>query len=104
MTLQATLIPVGARLVRSYWAVPTHYSSGDEYPSREAALVAAIEKGRTHPNNRVTIDLRWSMEWEATAENRSSGTDTVAERFTYDNIAVAEEALARLRKFAPENR
>lgn len=103
MSIQATLIPVGARLDRAYWAVPTTYTSGSEHETRREALVTAIERGEKHPNNRVVIDLRWSMTWEATPGNPSVGTDTVAERFTYDNLAVAKEALARLDKFAPES-
>jgi hypothetical protein len=111
----AKLIPAGAVLRDAYWAVPTSYTTGDRFDSHGDALADAIERKREavrrHAERdsselgvplpeRITVDLRWSMEWEPDADNPSSGLDFVAHRFEYDDIAAAQDALDRLVKVA----
>lgn len=80
-----SLIPVGATLTRSYYAVPTHYGPGTEHASFTDALEAAVarydETGRTLDTRvEVTVDLRWLMTYPA--GGTISSTDLVVERIT----------------------
>lgn len=94
-------IPAGARVTRSYWAIPTYYGTGSEHATEIEALEVAIARGEAHPGNTVTIDLRWSMSWERHSDaNPSVGQDFVASRSTYASLAEAKEALERLRRFS----
>lgn len=110
----AKMIPAGATLKDAYWALPTAYTSGDRFDTHGDALAAGIankiasvqrHNARTDGGagvplpERITVDLRWSMAWEPTAQNPSSGSDFVAARFEYEGIAAAEKALAMLSKF-----
>lgn len=109
----ATLIPVGATIERAYWAVPTHYSAGSEYPTEVEAIEAAIAAWETsdaahaafHGPNRLplpqnlTVDLRWSLKWEPShTTSHTSGTDTVIRRTHYASVAEAREHVARITK------
>lgn len=104
------MIPVGARLDDVYWALPTTYSPGDRFESESAAISEGIARKRTQlarPDSEFipesfTVDLRWTLSWESAARNPASGTDIVAARHTYKTLAEAEEHLARIRKFTPE--
>ena len=107
----ATLIPVGATITAATWNVPTSYTEGFAFDTRELALIFAINQmvsavevhntfyaqrsGVTIPlPERITIDLRWTLSYPGGSEN------LVAQRTEYATIADAREALALFRKFA----
>lgn len=108
--MNATQIPVGARLTRAYWTVPAHYAISPAYTSQADALVAAIAQRRTeveasrerygdtyhHPET-VWVMLRWYLDYSDIA-GKGGGLDLEAERFEYDTLADADAALARLQK------
>lgn len=90
----------GATVTRIYWAVPTAYSPGDEYPSRTEALEAAIATTKhavttsVYVPERVTFDERWTF-----ANPKGGGIDLVIQRTTYETIAEAERMLVLAKKY-----
>lgn len=91
-----SLVPVGSKIARRYYTIPTHYTVGDEFESWDAAVVEArgryetvlaefIERG-TAPTREgcanvakaaVQVALRWTIEYPD-----GGGLDTEIERFT----------------------
>lgn len=98
-------IPVGARVDRAYYAVPTYYDRGDEFATEIEAMEDAIAKANEAAIGRdrdvqVTIDLRWSMSWSTSDSPRRMNQDFVVERTTYKNIGDAQIALDRRKRFS----
>ena len=96
------MIPAGAVVERVYWAVPTLYTGGEEFDTETAAMKHAIDTATT--SSRVTIDMRWKMSWEPSADNPSVGQDFVVERTTYATVDFARIALARRIKYSQESK
>ena len=106
----ATLVPVGTTITAATWNVPTSYTEGVAFDTRELALIFAINEmvSAVEVHNefhfskpffvrlpeRITIDLRWTLSYPGGSEN------LVAQRTEYASIADAREALALFRKFA----
>lgn len=96
------MIPAGAVVERVYWAVPTLYTSGEEFDTEIAAMEHAIANAK--PSARVTIDMRWKMSWEPSADHPSAGQDFVVDRTTYATVDFARIALARRIKYSQESK
>jgi len=112
----ATLIPVGAQIAESYFAVPDTYTKGPRHESRVEALRSAIHDMQRLVDRhnalyaadvgtprfvplpeRITIDLRWKLTWSHDpGTGTSGGMDLIAERTVYDSIADAQAALDRI--------
>ena len=107
----ARMIPAGTTVDEVYWALPTSYSTGDRFDSEEAALEAGIARKRQELAGRpcssilverFSVDLRWTVSWPMGGD-RSSGSDFVVDRRTYDSLGDAVEHLARIRRVAGLN-
>ena len=85
----------GAMVTRIYWAVPTHYTTGEEFESRTEALRAAIAD-----TERAMATSEFAPEWVIFDERwkfknlDGLGLDTVIERTTYDTLAEAKRMLS----------
>ncbi len=106
----ARTIPAGARVDRSYWALPTAYSIGDEFSTEEQALSVGIDRMRAavagHQGGgvplpeRFEVDLRWTLSWARSADAPAGGMDIVVSRRTYESVAEAEQHLSLIRRHA----
>lgn len=107
---QAATVPVGASITRVYFCEPGVGSPArrGEFETHRDALAVAIEaktealaaqpKDGLLPET-ITIDVRWVMSYP-TGSGPTSGTDTLAERYTYDTVADAQAHLGRIDKYA----
>lgn len=110
----APRIPIGATVARAYWAVPTSYTAGSEYPTEVEAIRAAIarweDRDAAHAAEygperipfpqRLTVDLRWHMVWPPAPGVPTSGIDATVYRTVYENVAEAREHVTRIEKYA----
>lgn len=107
----AAAIPVGAMLDAITWNVPTSYTIGIAFDTRELALIHAINKKKAavalhnefYANSsgsfvllpeRITIDLRWTFRFDG------GGLDVPIQRTEYATIVDAEESLALIQQYA----
>lgn len=111
----SVLTPIGSIIERAYWSAPHGYvNPGPEYATELEALEAAVERmkgevARYELNQgsywakevplpeRITIDLRWFIRYP---QPKGGGVDAVISRFEYENIAAAEAAIERHKKFS----
>jgi hypothetical protein len=108
----APLIPVGAVITDHYWTVPSNYSMGDRFPTKDLALFHAIEEmeaavarheayyasikvnGGKLPE-RIYVAYRWRITYNG------GSVDSEIQRTEYPTIADAREALELYRRYSP---
>lgn len=107
---QAAAIPLGATITRRYFCEPGHgaIARNGEFGTHRDALVMAIEAKKAaldaQPRDgllseTIVIDVRWVM-----AFPDGGSQDSLAERFTYDNLADAQAHVGRIDKFVVDVR
>jgi hypothetical protein len=92
----ASLIPVGATLVKSAWFIPGLYHEGTEYPNRLAALEHLIS---LEPGSSKTLDLRWTLTYP-----NGGGQSLVAERIVFATTADVQYMIDAIHRTPEEYR
>ena len=109
----APSFPIGSTLSAASWHVPTLYSAGIEFDTKELALIYALNEKESdilrHKTfyamrggflfvfpEQITIDFRWTLAYSG------GSTDLVASRFVYPTLADAREALALIQCYNPQ--
>lgn len=106
-------IPLGATVDRIYWAVPGYGTTGIEFETEHEALAHALDTMKeiinqhiehhgvadsaNHPQT-IYVDLRWHMTFPN--QYGVTGSDFVASRTTYDDIADAQSHLDRIKRYS----
>ncbi len=95
-----TAIPAGATITRTYWAIPTFCTSGEEFDDRDTAVLEVQRQHATRitdlrenlgshstdeeihaaANRSVVLDLRWTIQYPSA--NGIITDDLVAQRFS----------------------
>lgn len=107
-TITAPGIPAGARLVATSWHVALFYGPSAPYPTEADALRDALTEAENAAARmpgfapRITIDLRWKMEWEQGSPDpngrptASSGAEFTVARTSYLTPGDAAQRLANI--------